>query len=462
MVADVAAIQPADSLQAKVTFYALQGMPMTGLQPLSPRVRLIVATREGMPVLPSARLTLGVKLRQFDRADTIFKSLAAGKYGPNAVISAQSGILLRGATAAFTLEERQGEPDVIPGQNAVRQIALQLHRSSTAPRATTQDGPRVEIGLAVNDFVTPQTPREAGELAPPPPRVGAMRGFRNAPAASQPAAPPPTPVYQSEVALFSLPPETQALGLFIPIQFGGSASRAILAIVEISPGGADSAYRAAVAKTIDELKQSSQSAAAAVTVLPGGDPADWPGLSSTIGSLAWSGRQRAALCFLATQSGADITLDVALAAGETTLSELSQRTVRAISSSPNSRTHKSIGWLLERTTLRMLLQMQTSGKMSPELAGILALRAGEAGRHPETLEEVLTHAADQQDLQNRLAAENYTFLEDSSPASRVRAFDWLNARGLSPSGFDPLASMRERRAALEQAETAAATQPSQP
>jgi hypothetical protein len=40
-------------------------------------------------------------------------------------------------------------------------------------------------------------------------------------------------------------------------------------------------------------------------------------------------------------------------------------------------------------------------------------------------------------------------LEDSSPASRVRAFDWLTARGRAPAGYDPLGTPRQRRAALE-------------
>jgi hypothetical protein len=31
----------------------------------------------------------------------------------------------------------------------------------------------------------------------------------------------------------------------------------------------------------------------------------------------------------------------------------------------------------------------------------------------------------------------------------VRAFDWLNARGRAPSGYDPLGPVKERRKAID-------------
>ena len=47
-----------------------------------------------------------------------------------------------------------------------------------------------------------------------------------------------------------------------------------------------------------------------------------------------------------------------------------------------------------------------------------------------------------------MIVENRIYLEDNSPASRVRAYDWLKARGAAPKGFDPLANPRDRREAL--------------
>jgi len=59
-------------------------------------------------------------------------------------------------------------------------------------------------------------------------------------------------------------------------------------------------------------------------------------------------------------------------------------------------------------------------------------------------------------LDARVIAENLIYLEDASPASRVRAYDWLQSRGRAPAGFDPLGTPRERRDALEKARSAAA------
>jgi hypothetical protein len=62
-------------------------------------------------------------------------------------------------------------------------------------------------------------------------------------------------------------------------------------------------------------------------------------------------------------------------------------------------------------------------------------------------------------LAKKLTAENRILLEDASPASRLRAYDWLAVRGLAPAGFDPFGSLAERRAALlaaAEAEEAAA------
>ena len=58
----------------------------------------------------------------------------------------------------------------------------------------------------------------------------------------------------------------------------------------------------------------------------------------------------------------------------------------------------------------------------------------------------------QRDEHLRLVEENFIYLEDISPASRSRAFDWLAARDLAPSGYDPLAPIETRREALERAD----------
>src|SRR5690606_39767088 len=92
-----------------------------------------------------------------------------------------------------------------------------------------------------------------------------------------------------------------------------------------------------------------------------------------------------------------------------------------------------------------------AGTLPPEMRTLLVLHAGEAGRRAASLEEALSAARSLEDLRSHLAAENAIYLEDNDPAARVRAFEWLSARGLAPSGYDPLAPAESRSAALEAA-----------
>ena len=93
----------------------------------------------------------------------------------------------------------------------------------------------------------------------------------------------------------------------------------------------------------------------------------------------------------------------------------------------------------------------TSTPLPPELKAVLTVYAGEPGRHGGSLDDIAKQATSRQDLENRLTAENLVFLTDASPSSRVRAFDWLKARGLAPAGYDPMGTGKQRRQALDKA-----------
>ena len=95
--------------------------------------------------------------------------------------------------------------------------------------------------------------------------------------------------------------------------------------------------------------------------------------------------------------------------------------------------------------------LERSASELAALQGILLRHAGEPARYPRLVDTLLGVSVDTADFDLRLVAENRAFLEDSRPAARVRAFDWLTARGLAPEGFDPLGSSKSRRAALEPA-----------
>lgn len=182
-----------------------------------------------------------------------------------------------------------------------------------------------------------------------------------------------------------------------------------------------------------------------------------------------AGDLRPVLLFLAAELGSKVASDVLLAARDAELGVLEVHVVTDF----KART-KDARWALEAAAWRTLtaaargdrLQLpkgvsvsngsaprlqpiqRTRGE-SAALEGVLLRHAGEVGRYPRLIENLVAMSVDTEDFRLRLEAENRAFLEDSNPSARVRAFDWLQRRDLAPAGFDPLASAAERRAALE-------------
>jgi hypothetical protein len=107
-----------------------------------------------------------------------------------------------------------------------------------------------------------------------------------------------------------------------------------------------------------------------------------------------------------------------------------------------------LGWLLERSALQLLADRAEEQPLPPELLSILLRHVGEPGRFTASLIDIAATCGSTAALRERLVQENLQYLEDSTAAARVRAFDWLDARGLAPAGFDPLAPLAARRAAL--------------
>jgi hypothetical protein len=95
--------------------------------------------------------------------------------------------------------------------------------------------------------------------------------------------------------------------------------------------------------------------------------------------------------------------------------------------------------------------MLNDNQLPPELASVLTSFGGEAGRHASSLDEITKNLTGPGELQTRLIAENMIYLEDSSPAARVLAFDWIKSRRTAPAGYYPLAPARQRKDALEKA-----------
>ncbi len=183
---------------------------------------------------------------------------------------------------------------------------------------------------------------------------------------------------------------------------------------------------------------------------PGESPAT-AAITSALEGLGLPARQRKALSFLAEATGAGLAADVCVTGTEALVSQLAGAVAGVSHAAPAPHEPAAMGWLLEKATIEMLAALLAEKKLPPELEAVLARHAGEAGRSAAPLLGVVKGAAGLDDLRAGFVRENGIALEDASPAARVRAFDWLSARGKAPAGYDPLAPTKERRLALEKA-----------
>jgi hypothetical protein len=105
-------------------------------------------------------------------------------------------------------------------------------------------------------------------------------------------------------------------------------------------------------------------------------------------------------------------------------------------------------WTLESAAYELLSKRLDSGEISEAMRGMLARHAGEAGCFPGAIPSLLERAEDHESFRELLITENLGFLNASQPASRIRAFDWLQRIGITVPDYDPLAERGARRKAV--------------
>ncbi len=262
---------------------------------------------------------------------------------------------------------------------------------------------------------------------------------------SQPAA-PRLPQLRRETAIAAVAyakSEDLNVAVLVPVSFTPGARQSVLIVARITPANKDPAHVAAVAVARSEL-------AGGAGPTPSASYEELV-LRSALRVAERSENRRAALVYLATQDQAPIFLDAALAADDAMLQQLAAEVEKASLSAARTAIHGPLGWMLDRIAFEMMGRSLIANKLAPELRAVLSKHAGEAGRDPASLDQLIGRTVSRKDLQNRLIAENYIFLEDISPAARVGAYDWLNAQGKAPPGYDPLGPVDQRRKTLEAA-----------
>ena len=156
---------------------------------------------------------------------------------------------------------------------------------------------------------------------------------------------------------------------------------------------------------------------------------------------------RRALLHLAQEAKAPLLEDVTLSAADVIIDRLAYA-ITAECGSGLAVEPNTLGWRLQKTTYQLLVELTSVDSRWPQMEAIVMRYTGEVGRHPAVLKDLVAEATSSADLEQRLLLENSIYLEDISPAAQTRAFEWLAARGQAPAGYDPLASLKERRSAL--------------
>ncbi|MEO0479985.1 MAG: hypothetical protein AAF196_10925 [Planctomycetota bacterium] len=136
-----------------------------------------------------------------------------------------------------------------------------------------------------------------------------------------------------------------------------------------------------------------------------------------------------------------VARDLAISGSDSILDEWSSR-LQYLSARP-------VGdWALTASALLLLLEFANQGDGAPELDALLVEHAGQLGRRSGQLRAIVDSTVSIEDWRSTILMENFDSLRDSDPSARVRAFDWLRARGIEVDDYDPLGGDDARRAAL--------------
>jgi hypothetical protein len=383
----------------EVKWTAIDYVPNAKLAPLDTRSRLTVSPLNSEALLPAGQLTRSARFGEGDEVKALADQLARIKGLGQIAVGADTGLVVPGTTIEFDAMET-------PGQGRRVSVAICPQAGNVKPM----------VAVRIDDFA------KAADAAPKPVK--------------------PATTISREMAIVDVARLEEGAVLLVPMKFEGTPWRGLIAWIDVHPAGpSDQALLAALQTNL----AASGAAARGATTKPSDDA---PAIAGAIGELDRGDRLRSPLLFIATRTGAAIAADFVLVADDATLGKLADE----VKKSPQA---EKLGWVMDRAAVELMCaDAETEAGGANEFESLLSLYAGEAGRHPDALIEIVKTIGSRKDLDQRLIAENTIYLEDNAPASRVRAFDWLSSRGKAPAKFDPLGDPKSRRAAIDNAVTA--------
>ncbi len=423
---DMNSLRIGESFSVSLQLFALENVPPQALESIQKHVRLVMMSPRVNFLSPIMRLTPGVRVAFADVNESTVESLTSGLWGPAVPAGNVTSILPPNVTARIDLKSTQEasirgnhlrlllarRPDPDPNHPGAlgENLEMAVVRSGQVP-------PAEELGFSMID--APQAEDEELETA------------------TQRVALLPIPLTSPYRCLLLVPfawdsPWAGAMGLYVKLE-------------RLPERLSDPRQLESFAQCVDDLMRQAES----MTAGPRKE-SNWAGCLLALEQLVWRSHWRRALVDLTHTAQAALARDMALGAPVDVAQGLAGAIYAAQIETP-AETMPGLTWLLEKTAYGMLLEMSEQDELIPALATYLLRHAGQLGRQQATLREQLTEARDLSDLEWRLIRENRIALEDMSPAARSRAYRWLARRDEAPAGYDPLASMQERRAALQAA-----------
>lgn len=155
--------------------------------------------------------------------------------------------------------------------------------------------------------------------------------------------------------------------------------------------------------------------------------------------------RRAAMLAVTAQLELPQCTDVLLAADETRLIAIGDELARLDATRPD------YPWAFERALWSALVPGLQRDQLPPGLTAAVVRQLGAVAAEPSVLQLHLQTSTDATAFATTLRQENVYALAERDPVLRVRAHDWLVARGHAVAGYEPLAPEPDRSSALRAA-----------
>jgi hypothetical protein len=423
---DINSLRIEDSYSVTIQLFALEEVPPQVLEPIQKSIRLVMISPQPNFLAPIMPLTPGMRVALRDVNEALVETMTSGQWGPIVPAGELTAILPPHVIASVDFQSAMERST--RGNHLRLLVARQQVPDPNNPGAPREE---LEMALVRSGRVPPSEELTAGMADMQKTEQGALEMV------TQRVALMPVPLTSPYRCILLIPfawesPWAGAMGLYLTLKR-----------VTVQPP--DAAQLETFAQCVEALMRADER----LRSIHSRDPS-WAGCLQALEQLVWRLHWRRALVDLTHTGHTVLARDLALGAPSDVAHALAGAIYTAFVETP-AENLTELSWLMEKTAYEILLKRSEDEELSPALSTYLLRHAGQLGRQVITLREQLYEARDMDDLERRLVRENRIALEDMSPAARSRAYSWLLQRGQAPLGYDPLASIKDRRTALQAA-----------